>query len=108
MSRATEFFKTTFLGGLVAIVPLSVVAFILWSVLSVIIEVVAAMEGVLKFSPFVNAMIVFLASLVALVALCFLAGLALRTAFGNTMRDWVDGLLEKFVPGERAMSSRRR
>jgi len=98
MSRGAEFIKTTFLGGLVAIVPLSAVAFILWSILSVIIEVVAATEGVLRFSPFVNALIVFLASVVALIVLCFLAGLALRTALGNTIRDRVDGLLERFVP----------
>ena len=98
MSQVSSFLKTTFLGGVVAIVPLSAIAFILWSIYSVMVEVVGAMEGVLPFSPFVNTLIVGAAALLGLVMLCFAAGLALRTAVGNRIKESVDALLERFVP----------
>jgi uncharacterized membrane protein len=98
MKKTADFLKTTLLGGLVAIVPLSVVAFVLWSMLSALFEVIDAMEGVLSFSPWVNTVVMFFAALAALLVLCFLAGLALRTAIGGTLKEWIDSILVKVVP----------
>lgn len=109
MSQVSSFVKTTFLGGVVAIVPLSVIAFILWSIYTVMVEVVGAMKEVLPFSPLVNTLIVGAAALVGLLLLCFAAGLALRTAVGNRMKASVDTLLERFIPlysAARKMTSR--
>ncbi len=98
MKKTADFFKTTLLGGLVAIVPLSAVAFVLWSMLSALFEVIDAMEGVLSFSPWVNTVVMFFAALAALLVLCFLAGLALQTAIGGTLKEWIDSILVKVVP----------
>jgi len=77
---------------------LSVVAFVLWTILSVVLEVLDVVKDVLPFAPWLNALIIGLAALAILIALCFLAGLALRTAFGRRAKDWVEHLLERVIP----------
>ena len=48
MKETLSFFKTILLGGLVAIVPFSAVAFVLWSILRGLIGVIEAMGPIME------------------------------------------------------------
>lgn len=89
MKRMIEFIKTTLLGGILVIAPVAAIAFILAKVakaLRAILEPVAAtLTGAVSFP--------YLVEIVSVIAVCFIAGLLIRTATGR----WVGGMVERYV-----------
>jgi uncharacterized membrane protein len=98
MKGTLEFFKTTLLGGLVVLIPLAVVAFVVVSVLGILIEVTALVAEYLppeiELSPLASILI----ALLALIGFCFLAGLLLRTGPGDSIKSWIDRNINERIP----------
>ncbi|MCP5055856.1 MAG: DUF502 domain-containing protein [bacterium] len=88
----------TALRGLVALVPLGVVAFLVASALPVLIGLAELLEGVLPFGPVTNILIAGLATILAVVALCFAVGALLGTRPGDAVKRAVDRFLEGSIP----------
>ncbi|MCP3960600.1 MAG: DUF502 domain-containing protein [bacterium] len=98
MKKSIEFVKTTALGGLVALVPLGVLVAMVASVAPVLVEIAGVLGEFLPFGPLTNMLIAALGGLALLVAICFLAGLALLSGPGDALRRRVDQLFEKIIP----------
>ena len=98
MKKMLDFVKTTVLGGLVAIVPLAVLIVALGMALKVMVDIMNALKGVLPFSPLVNTAIIFGVALVALVAICFGAGLLVKTAFGHAFVEKMHAFFSAHIP----------
>ena len=98
MKKMLEFVKTTILGGLVAIVPLAVLLVALGMALKVLIDIATVLKDVLPFAPLVNTAIVFGVAVIALVVICFGAGLMVKTAFGHAFVERVHTFFSKHMP----------
>lgn len=98
MKKLLDFLKTTLLGGLLAVVPIAAVLVALGMVFKVAVDVITAMADVLPYSPLANTAIIFGLALVAVVAVCFGAGLLVRTAFGSAFVEGMHTVLSKHLP----------
>jgi len=88
-----SFLKTTFLGGVLFLVPVAVLIAILAKAFAVAQKVIVPLNNALFQGPGVHAYVADLLAFALLLVLCFLAGLAAKTAFARKSV----GTLEKNV-----------
>jgi len=98
MKKLLDFVKTTALGGLVVIVPLGIVFLALAEVYSLLAGLTEGPAQILPFDPLINAVIVLLAQLAAIVLVCFFVGLFLKTRFGDQLKASIEQRLENLIP----------
>jgi uncharacterized membrane protein len=94
MGGALDFIKTTVIGGLLVIVPVVAVLGFAAKMIATLLATLQPIASRLPGGPIVRD----LASLVLVIALCFLAGLIARTTLGAGLRRAADRWLER-VPG---------
>lgn len=89
MKRMIEFIKTTLLGGILVIAPVAAIVLILAKVakaLRTMLEPIAdKLTGSVQFP--------YLVEIISVIAICFVAGLLIRTATGR----FVGGIVERYV-----------
>lgn len=105
MGKFYQFLKSTFIGGLLVLVPLGLLAFI---VLKSIEVAHAAIEPVFTMLPFKSVGGVSLAVLAAVLVLllaCFLAGLLAQVALTRRLMDSIEQLILARIPGYALMKS---
>ena len=78
-----SFLKTTFLGGVLFLVPVAVLIAILAKAFAVAQKVIVPLNNALFQGPGVHAYVADLLAFALLLVLCFLAGLAAKTAFAR-------------------------
>jgi uncharacterized membrane protein len=88
-----SFLKTTFLGGVLFLVPVAVLIAILAKAFAVAQKVIVPLNNAFFQGPGVHAYVADLLAFALLLVLCFLAGLAAKTAFARKSV----GTLEKSV-----------
>jgi uncharacterized membrane protein len=93
-----EFFKTTAIGGLVAIVPLTILGVLAVTVVPIVMDVADVLEQFLPFGAITNLLIALVGGVLVLVLICFLAGVALLTGPGDALRQRLDSLLGRIIP----------
>jgi len=98
MKKIFEFLKTTMLGGLVAVVPIAILIVSLGMVLGILIDITTAMADVLPYGALANTAIIFAVAVVALVALCFGAGLLVKTTFGGASVEKLHQFMSRHIP----------
>ena len=91
-------FVSTTLAGMLLLIPLALLGAVLYVAYDVLVELAQVTGLNLPFSDIVNGLIIGLGALGAVVALCFLIGLALRTGIGRALESRYDQLLEKYLP----------
>ncbi len=98
IQRHFGFLKTTALGGMLFLLPVLVIAVLVGQVAPLIVQVIEAVVGRLPLhTPAGIALLVGL-SLVLLVLICFLAGLAARVSIGRRLGHWLERQLIAFFP----------
>jgi uncharacterized membrane protein len=97
-SKRVPFIVSTTLGGILLLVPLAMLGAVLYLVYDILVELAQASGLNLPFNDFVNGMVIGVGALIAVLALCFLVGLALRTGVGSALERRFDDLLEKYLP----------
>lgn len=96
--KTVPFFVSTTLAGVLLIVPVALLAGVLFYAYGLLVEL-AQLSGLqLPFSDFLNGLILGLGALVSVIVICFMIGLALRTSIGNVIEHKYQGLLDKYVP----------
>ncbi len=104
MSRFINFLKTTALGGLLVIVPIAIILFVLGqlllALLSVANELLAWLGIGIDDALFMSAL-----ALLALVGLCFVTGLVVRTRAGDALKGWFGRNVAKRIPMYGAISN---
>jgi len=98
VKKSVEFAKATTIGGLVAMVPLAVLAVLIAAVVPIVLDVAEVLGELLPFDPVTNMMIALIGGILVLVAICFFAGLALLTGPGDALRQRIDRILERVIP----------
>lgn len=104
MVRFINFLKTTALGGLLVIVPIAIVLFVLGQLLLALLSVANEMLAWLGIG-INDALVMSAIALLALVGLCFVTGLVVRTRAGDALKGWFGRNVAKRIPMYGAISS---
>jgi uncharacterized membrane protein len=99
MQSFIRFLKTTLIGGAVIVLPLWLLAVVLGQVLGQMHDTLAPLAAAFPNSPIPVGVLV----LAILVGSCFAAGLLVRTAAGERLRDRLDRRLVERVPSYRTV-----
>jgi uncharacterized membrane protein len=94
-----NFLKTTFLGGIVFLIPIAVVVVILGKVLGVMVKLTAPLADLLPLDTFAGVAVVNLLAVIVIVLICFVAGLISKSRFTSRLVESLDSGLLQFVPG---------
>ena len=94
----TGFLKTTVIGGLVVIVPIAILALLLGDLFNALVAVAEPVSKYLPFGAIANTVIVTLLALFAILLLCFVTGLFVRTSWGHAGKDWFERKLLNRLP----------
>lgn len=104
MKRLLEFIRTTAIGGLLVIIPLTIVLFVLaqlsWGLYRAANSIVSQLgigAG--------NAVLMFALLAAALVGVCFATGLLVRTRLGAALQGWFGRKIAPRIPMFRALSN---
>ena len=95
---ALTFFVATSLAGLLLLVPLALLGVVFYFAYDLVVELAQVTGLDLPFSEFVDGIIIGLGALTAVIFVCFLIGLMLRTGIGAALETRYDHLLEKYLP----------
>jgi uncharacterized membrane protein len=98
MNKIIEFAKTTVVGGLVVIVPITIIVLALNHVLMMLIEFAGTAAEKTPFDVLTQTSVVISTSVMLIVAICFVTGLILRTSVGHAIREWIDVNLAARLP----------
>ena len=94
---ALTFFVATSLAGLLLLVPLALLGVVFYFAYDLVVELAQVTGLDLPFSEFVDGIIIGLGALTAVIFVCFLIGLMLRTGIGAALETRYDHLLEKYL-----------
>ncbi len=97
MKRFINFIKTTALGGLLVIVPIAIVLFVLGQLLLALYTLAIDVTSYLSIE-INDALIISGIALLALVGLCFVTGLIVRTRLGNATKNWFGRNVASRIP----------
>jgi len=104
LSGFINFLKTTALGGLLVIVPIAIVLFVLGQLMLALLSL--ANEALAWLGIGMNdALLMSVLALLALVGLCFVTGLAVRTRAGDALKRWFGRNVARRIPMYGAISS---
>lgn len=104
MRRIIDFTKTTAIGGLLVIVPIAVVVFVLGKLLLALFTVARDVTAYLDIG-IDDVLVIFAIALLALVGLCFLTGLLVRTRIGNAIKRWFRRTIARRIPMYNAIAN---
>lgn len=93
-----SFIKTTVIGGLVVIVPLSLIVLIFGDLFFTIVDLARPIAVHFPFNQLINTIIVSLLAVIAIFFICFIMGLVVRTSWGIAGRDWFERSLLNRLP----------
>lgn len=96
MKKIKEFFVTTFIGGLVVILPVLIFIFLVNWIVSFFSNLV---EPIVSFFPItVDPNIAKFLAFIFVISVFFFIGLFIRTTFGNSIFSWFEDSLLKKLP----------
>lgn len=101
-SRLIQFFLTTFLGGLIVILPIAILAKVIQWLIGLVTEFIAPVTG-LMVAATTNIYLAQMLAFVAVVGGCFMVGLLLRTAWGNWTHTKIEELILGRIPGYKTL-----
>ncbi len=93
-----SFIKTTVIGGLVVIVPLSLIVIIFGDLFSTVMQLTQPVAQYLPFNELLNTIIVTLLAVTGILFACFLTGLVVRTSWGIAGKDWFERRILNRLP----------
>jgi uncharacterized membrane protein len=97
MKKIIDFFKTTVLGGLVVLIPFAILSYVLLQMFSVIQGINATLAGKLPYPILENPVVLIAVSIIALIVICFITGLLLKTLGGKPIQKFNE-FLESKIP----------
>ena len=97
--RPLGFLKTTALGAGLVVVPVGIIGFVLWQVVSLFRTLFLPVVEQLPFDSAVMRYSVVGIALLAVILLCYFTGVAVRTRWGSDLRGWAERSLLERIPG---------
>lgn len=99
MKRLQQFFKTTLLGGLAAVLPLTLLfVFFRW-IFNNIAKYLGPIVELFEVNSQIETIFIYSLTVISILAIFFFVGLAIRTRFGNMIRDEIEKNYLMKIPG---------
>ena len=99
MNRSSlSFLKTTIIGGLLVVIPLSLIIIIFGDLFATLMDVTRPMAKYLPFAALISTLIVTLLALVGILLICFFTGLIVRTSWGIAGKHWFENRVLNRIP----------
>ena len=98
MKGLIKFIKTTVIGGLVMIIPLTIFAVVLGMLLDSLVAITSEIAEHLPNGPLDNTLVVVLVAVLAIISLCFFTGLLLSTRPGKTLTAFLERHIAQKIP----------
>ena len=96
--KILPFLVSTTIAGILLLIPMVLIGFVFYIGYDLMVELARTTGLDFPYSQFVDGLIIGAGALFALILLCFLIGLVLRTSIGNIVESRYDSLLEKYLP----------
>jgi len=94
-----EFVRTTLIGGVFFLVPMVLIILVVRHALGILRTVAQPLAELLPFKTVAGVGVATLVSALALLLICFAAGLVARTEPGRRLNQWLEWNLLRLVPG---------
>ena len=99
MSNASvSFIKTTVIGGLVVVIPLSLIIIIFGDLFVNLVTIAQPVAKHLPFNELLNTIIVAILAVAGIFLICFITGLIVRTSWGVSGKNWFERSVLNRVP----------
>ena len=105
MKSLSSFLKTTIVGGALYLVPIVVIVVVLGKLHAVTSKLIAPMTAALKLHDIGGINAARLLAIVAIVLLCFAAGLFARSSIARRFVGWLERAILSNLPGYNVVSS---
>jgi uncharacterized membrane protein len=99
------FFRTTLMGGLLFLVPITVVVIVLGKALGLVHKVMDPLAARIPMESVLGVQTPLLLGIVVIVLFCFFAGLFARTAFAQKILNGLEAALLSKIPGYEMLKS---
>jgi uncharacterized membrane protein len=97
--RLKNFFKTTFIGGLVALLPISLVVILFRWIIGLVEKYLGPLIGMVETDSQLYRFGLYLLALIGIFLLFFFIGLIIKTSWGNFIRNGLERRYLSKVPG---------
>ncbi len=97
-TSGSAFFKTTIIGGLVVVIPLSLIIIIFGDLFLTLMEITEPAAKYLPFNDLINTLIVACMAVIGILVICFLTGILVRTSWGIAGKDWFETNVLNRIP----------
>ncbi len=102
--RLKNFFRTTFIGGLVALLPLSLVVILFRWIIGIVEKYLGPLVGLVNTESQLYKLGLYLLALVAIFFLFFLIGLIIKTSWGRFLNNVLEQKYLMKIPGYKLAS----
>ena len=99
MGKTADFLKTTVIGGFFVLLPLVVVIVLLVLAVVTAIEAIKPVMEKLPIEGVAGMTLVTLAAVLVILFFCFMTGLFVKMRIGSMIRQWLESVLLKRLPG---------
>lgn len=99
IKRFNNFAKTTFLGGIVAILPLGLVVILFRWIIRMIEKYLEPLVRLFETNSTLSTIIAYIIAIAAIITLFFLLGLFIQTRFGGIIRNHIEETYLMKIPG---------
>ncbi len=97
-SASVSFIKTTVIGGLIVVIPLSLIIIIFGDLFVSLVAIAQPIAKYLPFNELLNTIIVAVLAVVGIFLLCFITGLIVRTSWGVSGKNWFERSVLNRIP----------
>ena len=94
-----NFFKTTFIGGLIFLIPIAVLAIVLKKAYHIMMLVAVPLDRLIPIESIGGVALVNILAVLCIFVACFLAGFVAKSKLGKATFDLIDTKLVLFFPG---------
>ncbi|MBN2132163.1 MAG: DUF502 domain-containing protein [Sedimentisphaerales bacterium] len=99
MKRLREFFKSTLVGGLLVLLPLTIFVYALVWVFNLVHKAISPLTKIILEKSTLQIIVADVVAIGLLVLVCFLVGMFVRTRFGRWMYALIESRLLRKTPG---------
>ncbi|HMQ67756.1 MAG TPA: hypothetical protein PKA90_02430 [Ignavibacteria bacterium] len=105
MRSFLDYAKTTIYGGVLFLIPLTVIIYIVEDIYTSIYKIVAPVAVSVGVERLLGKLAVIIAVIFILLLICFLAGLIVKFGFAKKFHDKLDNIASTFIPGYKQMKT---
>ncbi|MBS1518858.1 MAG: hypothetical protein JSS91_12280 [Bacteroidetes bacterium] len=105
MKTVFSFIKTTVYGGILFLIPLTIIIVVLDNIYKKIFKIVSPIAVAVGVEKLGGKIAVILIVVFLLILICFIAGLILKLGFGKKLHNKIEDIALKFIPGYEKLKS---